>query len=309
MFNETVDQRSKFFFFIPAFAVLMSFSFWADSAQAQATPITIALPSVSSVPTRYSTVPSRRIPDSRSAAYLRVEGVLDRASRLPQGVTIIAADLVQELNELGVTVIVDATAIDDAWDDAEKLLVPIGEQTLRSALLNLLRRVNATIVISPDGVLSIISNDNMNDPEFLTTILYDVSDLVTTPNEAYSLIDILQTSVGYDSWSDSGTGEGTVEPVQRNGRVILVINTCYSVHRGSQRLFNNYFGMTGGRATTVRVAPVTQKQTARSSGSMAIALPQSKTKAGLRSRRGIALPGQGTTGGFGGRGGGGGGVF
>jgi len=318
MLNPSVTPRPKVYLFVSALAAYLTLVSGAMNSQAQAQTST-PIASASRTAVGYPMNRRGHIPDSRSAEYLRVEGILDRASALPQGVVITGADLVEAMNDSGLTVVVDPTAIDDSWSDSDQFQVPVGRQTMRSALMNLLRTVNATITLSNEGVVKIISFDNFQDQEFLTTILYDVSDLATTRGEAYQLSDMLQSSVHADSWEDSGTGEGTVVPVQRNGRVVLAIKASYNVHRATHRLLADYSRMTStqpARRSSEAPSQASPAVGAVAVGSVAIPLPKKKTKSGLRSRRGMVLPGQKTTGAFGGggagsggSGGSGGGVF
>jgi hypothetical protein len=107
--------------------------------------------------------------------------------------------------------------------------------SLRSALGLILRQLDLTCIIHNE-VLLITSRDVAQSPEYLTTKVYEVSDLVVCRDEKsqlwddYETLEELVTShVGINTWQEEG-GPGTLTGISVGGAKLLVVTQSYPVH-------------------------------------------------------------------------------
>jgi hypothetical protein len=76
-----------------------------------------------------------------------------------------------------INVVTDRTALDDSLSEEELLSVYLKDIPLEIGLVELLKIKNATIIVK-DGVLRVISLDNVEDPQFLTIKTFDCRQLI-----------------------------------------------------------------------------------------------------------------------------------
>lgn len=93
------------------------------------------------------------------------------------------ADVKRDLeDEFGFNIVLDQTAVDDALTDEELVTVRLTGIKLSNALRLMLREFNATYVVS-DGVIRIISLENVTDPENLSQKMINVKWLLNQINQ------------------------------------------------------------------------------------------------------------------------------
>ena len=138
-----------------------------------------------------------------------------------------------ELRQLGLPIVLDNSAADDAATPDQPIQLPLPDRPLWSRLQHGLKEINATVVFQ-HGLIRVVSLDVAGDTEFLMRVTYDVTNVGT--KKASSIIDVINTSIGYDTWADSGTGEATIQAIVINGRKLLVISQLYEKHREIREL-------------------------------------------------------------------------
>ncbi len=209
--------------------------------------------------------------------------------------------LIGQLRRAGLPVILDETARDDSLDEDESVSLDLPGEPLRARLNQTLKRHNAVLAILGDRLL-IISLDVANDPEYFSTVSYDVTSLAV---EVDSLIDTIKYSITPDGWDDTN-GDASILSTVINDRKVLTLAAPYQTHVQVRSLLRELYRLTGGtRHSGYGLANATPGM-----GSRVITLPtaldsysrrqnQGRGMAGRRRGRGVGV------GGFGG----GGGVF
>ena len=94
---------------------------------------------------------------------------------------------------------------DDSLDLNITLELPLPDQPLGVRLRHALREQNSALTIT-DGLIRIVSLDDVDsDPQYLMTLVYDVTHLRSSPN---ALIELAQNSIQTEEWLDTGSGLG-----------------------------------------------------------------------------------------------------
>lgn len=164
-------------------------------------------------------------------------------------------------------------------------------QLLIHRLSYALREKNASIAILGDQLM-IISLDVATDPEFFSTLVYDISRIGMSSQQ---LANTIRTSVVPDDWDDSN-GDNSIQIDIVNGRKLMTLSAPYPDHLKVRRLLSGFFTLSGSHHGLA--VNFTDWQ---SRNSTAIEVPGATTNKYSRRRRNRNLGG----GGFGG----GGGVF
>ena len=126
------------------------------------------------------------------------------------------ADVMAELEKWsGLNFILDETAIDDSLTKEELVTVRVRGVPLAKALELMLGPFNATYAIE-EGVVMIISKDNITDPEHLRLKMFDCKKLVAAFGDSGEgkLLNLVQSMVYPESWKNNGKhgcGEASVE--------------------------------------------------------------------------------------------------
>lgn len=190
---------------------------------------------------------------NRSAEHVRWEAILDQPFPHRFGKPeLVARDVFNELKELGLPIIIDPSAQDDALSSDEMLTLALPEATLRTRLLTALRIRNATLVFR-EGHIAIISLDEAEDSKWLTTVVYDVELLNINTTE---LIQTIINSVAPDNWRSEG-GAGTVFGSTVGDNALLTVSQSYEHQRAVAELLNGMQQL-GGTTKIVRTPPANQ---------------------------------------------------
>lgn len=252
------------------------------SLSAQSTSIAVSRMASSSI----------QIPSSTALGILKMERRLAQVP--PAEVTSwkTLEDLVLGLNRLG---------FPTTWDDmsAEEVGVTLKTELPRvyqttswhSYLMDVLRSSGLTYIWD-DKKLAITTPERAE----VTThvVVYDVTEICFA-DDTDSLIDRVQSNIEPDSWDDVG-GEGSIGAyVTPSGRVLLIVSQNVAVQR-EVRVLVQQIGTIGGGAVagSLMNRPAQTRRGTATAGSTSVALP-ARSK-----RRGIATPGSGISGGFGG---------
>ena len=187
------------------------------------------------------------------------EILLDRTAPDQFDKTLPVRELIRELNELGLPVLLDQSAIDDSLDEDQAIQIPLLDSSIRTRLIAALAAYNATITFR-DDCIAIVSLDDESDPKFLVTITYDLTDLNADPD---SFIRAIRITVQNESWLDNG-GTGTIVRTNVRGRRLVLITQTYTIHREIQSLLRNVDRLGGLK----RAAPATRSVTYQQRGSV-----------------------------------------
>lgn len=155
------------------------------------------------------------VPNSLSREFLRTEMILSQ----PVGqIELTIEEFAQRLRAGGIAVMVD---YENIGINEEENLTLVSSPTLARSLDNAMAAYEATYTILRDGTLKIIREDERQDPENLVHAIYDISNLVDDWEGAEELFDSVQDGVWSDSWTNTGTGEGTLSVVYGPGKTFF----------------------------------------------------------------------------------------
>lgn len=256
--------------------------FGAADLSAQSTSIIVSRAAPSSI----------QIPSSTATGILKMERRLAQVP--PAEVTSwnTVEDLVQGLNRLGLPTTWDDVAAEEVGVTLKHELPKVYQTTSwHSYLMDVLRSSGLTYIW--DEKRLVITTPEKAE-EISTVVVYDVTDICFA-DDTDSLIDRVQSSIEPDSWDDVG-GEGSIGAyVMPSGRVLLIVSQNVAVQREVRELLQQIGAIGGG---TIAGSPMNRPAPTRRgtaiAGSTSVALP-ARSK-----RRGIATPGSGVSGGFGG---------
>ena len=200
--------------------------------------------------------------------------------------------LIEELHNVGLPLYLNYTARDDSLTEEDQIQLVLPGQLLIHRLSYSLVEKNASIAIVGDQ-LKIISRDVASDPEFFTTLVYDVSQIGISLSQ---LSNTIRDSVEPDDWDDTN-GDGTILVDSINGRKLMTLSAPYPTHLKVRQLLNGFHKLSGSHHGLAANLP-----TWRSKNSTVIQLPNDSTGGDFtRNRRRRSIGGGGL--------GGGGGVF
>jgi len=173
------------------------------------------------------------------------------------------SEVMAELSErFRLNFILHQTAMDDSLTEEELVTIGLRGVSLAKALELLLEPFNATYAIE-EGVVIIISRDNVNDPEFLRLKMFDCKKLVAafpSPKGGESgekaLLDLVRSMVNPDSWQANGTGEGTLSIV----RGVLIANQNESSLRKISEMLLDLRGKVLGETEEIAVKATPAKE-------------------------------------------------
>ena len=182
---------------------------------------------------------------------LRWEAILDQSfpGKFVESMT--TKTLLAQLDELGLPFELTESAEFDSltWDEEIELRRP--NASLRSRLLSALERMNATITLREDR-LALISMDDMDDPRYHYTVVYDYSCLPVTEQVLYSSV---VNTVVPDSWTDTGQGLATLQLATVHRRQLAIINQTYQAHRAIHQLLEGMNRFPVGGAGVFQARP------------------------------------------------------
>jgi hypothetical protein len=249
---------------------------------------------------------ARGIRSSKTIAQVRTEAILSKdvgSFGIPIGRELDAGDV---LGNLQSPTFIDLN-LDGVFDTETKVYLH-GHVSMRRSLSHTLLQNDAVYMVMADGSISIISIDDEYESDYLQRITYDVTPIANTMRQASSLSNLLQQTVLSDSWEQNGSGNGTLSLYPQNDRILLAITQSYRCHSEIQKQLNSILALGGAMSSKTVLHGKTNNRIDTASPSTVVLVPEKNTASALRSRRGFARPGSGTSGGFGG-GGNAGGVF
>lgn len=239
------------------------------------------------------------IPNSISTEMRRWESILGRSYPAQFQGKQKAGDVLAELRRIGLPILLHQSARDDSLPHDEIIELKLPDSSLYTRLHHALEEFNACLAFSAGRIL-VISLDDADNPENLISITYDVSGMGISPLQ---MTDVIQNSIGIDSWEDTGTGLGTIVYMPVRGQDMLVIGQTYEIHLAIRKLLNDFNRMTGARPVrnhrrgTLR-SSVSNQNSANSGSSSAVALPpgdgsqpSAGNRGGAQRRRSLGIGG------------------
>ena len=195
------------------------------------------------------------------------EAILDQAfpRRFMDEMT--AGKMVSELQQIGLPVVIDSSALDDQLDNDTFIQMELPTASLRTRLLQTFKHHNATLTWA-NNTLQIISLDDASLPEYFFTIVYDVTRLNYDPEK---LIQVMQGTIAVDSWMDTGMGEATLEPIDTNSQQLIVVTHDYYAHRQIVQLLASI-------APATSIPRRSSRRASRPGGARPVALPTVPTR-------------------------------
>jgi hypothetical protein len=134
--------------------------------------------------------------------------------------------------EIGGEVWIDELALDEA---GMSLDVPVTCNfqglPLKTALRLILRQVNLTYAVK-DDVLVITTPEQAD--AMLEPHVYKLDSIVSSPLGLAELASVIPETIRPETWSENGTGEGTIKTLGKN---LLVINQTAEVHEEIDKFF------------------------------------------------------------------------
>jgi len=196
------------------------------------------------------------------AAIERWERILD--GRHPEIIEqeIEIRNLVSALRKLGLPVILTHSAQDDDAGEMETVTLPFVDLPLRTRLLAGLKNRNAGIAMV-DGVIKIISLDDVFNEDFMMTRTYNVSQLSVDFDE---LFEHIMLTISPDDWYENG-GLGTFSLLNVGGKKLLTVSQSYRLHRQVHSLLTTTSQLAGAgasiptTASLVSIKPSIRKRT------------------------------------------------
>jgi len=271
----------------------------------------LAQSTVSSSSSSYSVSRTNLIPNSISAAQRSTEAMLARPTSsfsIRDNETMEVSDFIHHLN---VTVFIDIN-LEGCLDPETEITFKTGVSMAKS-LDRALLALDAAYTVASDGSILLISIDDELEPDYMATVIYDVSNLAGTVDQARRLEWFMMETVNSDSWEDNGSGNGTASLYVHNGRILMAINQSYRIQQKVRSFLTSTARLGGSSPVSTRLntaRPSRRSSTNRehsgdgsqlaSLASSIVQVPVQQSKEYRRQRRGFARPGSNLSGGFGG---------
>ncbi len=235
---------------------------------------------------------SIQIPSSTAVGILKMERRLAQVPSAEVTSWNTVEDLVQGLNRLGFPTTWDDVAAEEVGVTLKHELPKVYQTTSWHSYLMDVLRASGLTYIWDEKRLAITTPEQAEATS--TVVVYDVTS-ISFVDDTDSLIDRIEASIEPDSWDDVG-GEGSIGAyVMPSGRVLLIVSQNVAVQREVRELLQQIGAIGGGTiAGSPMNRPAQTRRGTASAGSTSIALP-TRSK-----RRGIATPGSGVSGSFGG---------
>lgn len=246
------------------------------------------------------------VPNSLTAAQISTETMLTRPVAtigIRSDERLAAAELFDLLDAF-VFIDINLEGVLDGETEFEmKAGVSIGA-SLRAAL----RAADSSMIVESDGSISIISIDDKGEPDYLRNVTYDVTRISGSLSRARELSHAIMNTIYSDSWEINGGGNGAMSIYTHDGHVLMTINQGYPIHMAVRRHFNSVANLSGVASAPSSVS-ARGGSVVMSAPSSVVSVPAQQTTNAYRTRRGLARPNSGTSGGLGGGGNAGGGLF
>jgi|GEM_PF-5703144 len=177
----------------------------------------------------WSLVPGETIAVSRSDLMVSIENVLATPCPSISATTEPFQKVMSRMHEMGIPVWLHRSAVDDELDwDTQISRGGTEGLPLYVQLCRVLEEYNASLQLDGDQA-RIVSMDVVDDPEFYTTLTYDVTQLTDFDNHP-GLSSVIAKTVGPDGWSGTGTGDQTMAFSKVNGHTLMSISAPWSEH-------------------------------------------------------------------------------
>lgn len=213
-----------------------------------------------------------------------------------------AGNLVRMMNQAGLQVVLEESAADNNLHDETLLRLALRSASIHTNLRFALRPYQCDYVITDAGIIRIMSADEILDVASMNTVTFDTSPIARDYDGADSIMNLIRNTIDPDYWEMNG-GVGRMHLTTTRKGFLLTATQDYQHHRQVRQLLENTFALGGG------AVPGNDSMVAFDGTSQPVRLPE-EYLALRRNRRGMSLPGSGTTSGFGGGGAmRGGGVF
>ncbi len=242
------------------------------------------------------------LPNSLSPQLLRVESLLAAPTPNAWRSKMEVRQLVRLMNSASLPVVLDPSAADNQLQDTTPLRLALRNASIDSNLRFALRAFQCDYVITDSGVIRILSEDAMLQHDGLSQVTYNIGRLARDYDRAEGVMDLVGNAIDPDSWSDLG-GIAYMHITNAKNGFLLTVTHTYQHQRQVRQLLASTVILGGGAAD--EIDPL-----ASFDGTTQPVLLPEEYLALRRNRRGMSLPGSGTTSGFGGGGAiRGGGVF
>lgn len=247
------------------------------------------------------------IPNSKTSAQLATEAMLAR----PASSFSIRSDRVMTVDEViglfDVTVFIDLNLEGCVDLDTEMKLK--GGVSMDTCLYHALREVDAVYQVESDGTILLLSIDDELEPDYMRTLIYDVTQITGSHGSTESLLFALLNSIDSDSWEQNGSGNGTASIYQLNGHQLVSINQSYRIHEkihfwltstaklgGSSVVSAPMAGRANPQPTSIFDGFMEEDEPARASS--VVAVPLKQTTWYRRQRRGFSRSDNSATSGY-----------
>ncbi len=244
----------------------------------------------------------RQIPNSLAPAVRRTEQLLNRSTPLSWQATMTLENLIQSLNQTGLAVAVGDSAKGNGLNPRTPIRMALRNASLAENLRFALLGRDCDFTISELGTIIIDDKSNLSgDGGNFLAVTYNLDQVVQDLQSAEALKNLLSQSISFEDWDDYG-GAGQMVILNSEKGYLLTVSQTWR-HQQRVRDFLERNVVLGGRLKTPA------NEVASTGVSRPVELPENYRSL-RRNRKGISLPGSGSTSGFGGGGAvRGGGVF
>lgn len=258
-----------------------------------------------------------RIPTSITAAQRSTEAMLQKTAStfsIRHDETLEASNVFEFFTNTRVFI---DTNLEGVFDSESDLSLTTGVSMAKSLQMALLEN-DSVYMVQPDGSILIISIDDEMEPDYLQTVIYDVTSLAGSVAQAQRLGHWMTQTISSDSWEFNGGGNATLAFYAHNGRILMSVSQSYAIHLRLRQHLSSTSRLAGSTVVLPSPGPVVrssegshpsrQTSTSVKLASSVVQVPSQHTKSNRRKRRGFSRPDSGSSSGFGG-GGMSGGVF
>ena len=194
-----------------------------------------------------------QLPNSKSRQQQHWETLLSQSSLGKFSSVQTMEDWIQELRQLGLPVFLDDSARHDSLSEDEPIEITPTSMALRDLLRLTLAEKNATLTFHRN-CLKVISLDVAEDPEFLQTIVYDVSSLARNLTDGWGLVTDIKSTIEPESWDDTN-GDGTILAQDFGSRRLISVSQSYEIQLAVADYLNSLNKMKGPITNQLRRNP------------------------------------------------------
>jgi hypothetical protein len=215
-----------------------------------------------------SLIPGEKISVALTPTMRRMEEILAGSPTIESKIR--TSVLLERLQSMGFPVVLDPSAIDDELNADTVLEFELPNHTLALRLELALAKFNSCIQLYPDHA-RILSKDFEDDPEYFTTLTYDVSNIASWEDRNI-LANTIRQSVTPDGWTQTGTGDQTIMFSVIGGKNLMVISAPWASHVQVRQLLAQLTSL-GGIGPTRRIASRQNSTRGQPTASTPVELP------------------------------------